>query len=254
MGIGRGLRGMPRRGTEIEAMRKTPYSSSTATKALIAVTGLGLIAYLLLHLAGNLMVFAGPAVFNRYSHVLVSSPITLPLEIVLGAIFIFHIYKALRNYLANRKARPVGYYKLDWAGDKSRRTPASWTMIVTGLTTLLFILIHLKGLRFGTEYHVEGSDVRDLYRVEMEHFSNPLTVAFYVLAMVILGFHLWHGFWSSLQSLGLGSSRYTPRLVTMSKVVAGVLAGGFILITLWVFFVAAPGYNTSLHPLSGSAR
>ena len=113
-----------------------PFSSSTGAKFLLAVTGLLLFAYLPLHLAGNLMLFAGPTTFNGYSHLLISNPLIYPIEIGLGLIFAMHIYKAVTNFLANRKARPTPYYKKEWAGKPSRKTAASTFMIWTGGLTL----------------------------------------------------------------------------------------------------------------------
>lgn len=197
-----------------------------------------LFAYLPVHLAGNLLVFAGPETFNRYSHLLISNPLIYVLEVGLLAVFLIHVYKAVSNYIANRKARPQPYIKKELAGYKSRKSAASSTMIMTGIWTLLFIAVHLQGLKFGSYYQVTGGTehVRDLYRTEVEVLTNPLNMAFYVVSMVVIGFHLWHGFWSAWQSLGLGNSRYTPRLVTLSKVFAIVVSGGFIVVVLCVFF------------------
>jgi succinate dehydrogenase / fumarate reductase cytochrome b subunit len=229
-------------------MPKQPISSSTGTKYLIALTGLALLVYLVIHLVGNLLVLTGDANYNNYSHVLISLPIILPIELALLAVFVFHIYKTVTNYLANRSARPVGYANVQWAGKPSRRTPASWTMIITGSIVLVFLILHLTHFRFGAYYPVGTTEVRDLYRTEMEVFRNPLMVAFYVVSMVVIGFHLWHGFWSALQSLGLGNSRYTPKLVLLGKCVAALIAGGFIFIVLWVFAVLSSHYQVGGTP------
>lgn len=216
---------------------RKPFATSTGTKILIAVTGLALFAYLPLHLAGNLLVFAGPETFNKYSHALVSNPLIYPLEIGLLAIFLMHVGKAVGNFIANRKARPQPYLKKEWAGYKSRKSVASSTMVLTGVWTLLFIAVHLQGLKFGAYHEMAGGTehLRDLYRTEFEVLTNPLNAAFYVVSMVIIGFHLWHGFWSAWQSLGWGSARYTPRLVQLSKVFAVILSVGFIFVVACVY-------------------
>jgi succinate dehydrogenase / fumarate reductase cytochrome b subunit len=221
----------------VKALSVKPLGTSTGTKILIAVTGLALFAYLPIHLAGNLLVFAGRDTFNKYSHLLVSNPLIYVMEAGLLAIFLLHIYKAVTNFAANRKARPQPYLKKEWAGYKSRKSPASATMIWTGVWTLLFIAVHLQGIKFGAHYEMAGEPghVRDLYRTQFEVLTNPLNAAFYLVSMGIIGFHLWHGFWSAWQSLGLGSSRYTPRLVAVSKAFAVLLSGGFIFIVLCVF-------------------
>ena len=79
-------------------------------------------------------------------------------------------------------------------------------MIVSGLWLLVFLVIHVKAFRFGVE-HEWPAGGRDLYRLEMENFANPLTVAFYVLSMVVVGSHLWHGISSAFQSLGVDQPR-----------------------------------------------
>ena len=214
------------------------FSSSVGSKILIGVTGLLLFVYLILHIAGNLIVFLGPTVFNEYSHMLLGNPLIYPIEIGLLLIFALHVYKTLTMYLANQRARPVGYVKKKPAGSPSRKTFASSTMIFSGLWLLLFVIIHVKTFKYGTEYAAPGSGIRDLYRLEMENFTSPLTVGFYVLSMLVVGSHLWHGVSSSLQSLGLDHPRWTPRVRATGKVLAVAIAGGFITIAIWAYLVA----------------
>ena len=109
------------------------FSSTVGTKLLIGLTGLALFAYLILHLIGNVLIFAGPDTFNAYSHRLISNPLIVPIEIGLLAVFLLHIYKAITNYLANRGARPIGYEMKKFAGHASRKSVASSTMIWSGL-------------------------------------------------------------------------------------------------------------------------
>ncbi len=221
--------------------RRSAFSSSIATKVLLAVTGLLLFVYLVIHLVGNTTFFLGPNVFNQYAHALTKSagPIILIIEIGLAAIFLLHIYEAVTNWWANRQARPVPYVNKRWAGPPSRKTIASSTMIYTGAIVLLFVVLHLRAFKFGTEYAVPGTDVRDLYRLELEVFGNPLIVGFYMACMVLLGFHLWHGFSSAFQSLGADHPKYTPWILTAGKVLALVIAGGFFVIPLLVYFMGA---------------
>jgi succinate dehydrogenase / fumarate reductase cytochrome b subunit len=211
-------------------------SSSLGTKILIAVSGIALFVYLVLHLVGNLLVFGGSSLFNEYSHRLLSNPLIVPIEILLLAVFLVHIYKTIAMTLANRRARPVGYADKHWAGGRSRKSVASSTMIVTGLILALFVIIHVRTFKFGTYYEVAGTGVRDLYRLEVEQFSQPLVVAFYSLCMILVGFHLWHGISSAFQSLGADHPAYTPKLVAAGKVLAIVIGGGFLVIPLVLFF------------------
>lgn len=207
-------------------------------KLLIGVTGFALFVYLIVHIIGNLMVFFGPEVFNRYAFTLEGNPLIPIIEVGLLLIFLVHVYKTIRMFLANRTARPVGYAKKKFAGRPSRKTVASATMIVSGLWLLVFIVVHVKAFRYGVEYEWPAGG-RDLYRLEMENFANPLVVGFYVVSMLVVGSHLWHGISSSVQSLGLEHPRWTPRVLVAGKVVAVLIAGGFVVIALWAHFTGA---------------
>jgi succinate dehydrogenase cytochrome b subunit len=218
------------------ATRLRVFRSSVGTKLLIGATGLALFLYLITHIAGNLMVFAGRDTFNNYSHMLLSNPLIPVIEIGLVLIFLLHIYKTVAMYLANQQARPVKYQQKKPAGPPSRKSFASSTMIFSGLWLLAFVVVHVQQFKYGTEYDAPGAGIRDLYRLEMENFSNPLLVAFYVLSMLVVGSHLWHGVTSAFQSLGADQPRWTPRVLIAGKVIAVAIAGGFIVIAVWAHF------------------
>ena len=212
-------------------------SSSVGTKLLIGLTGFGLFIYLILHLAGNALIFAGPEIFNEYSHRLISNPLLIPIELGLLAIFVVHIYKTITMYLGNQRARPVRYAKKEWAGHTSRKTIASTTMIGSGLFILLFVIVHVKQFKYGSYYQtVADASVRDLYRTEIEVFQQPLWVAFYVIATLVVGLHLRHGIASAFQSLGLDHPVYTRRLTIWGIVFAVIIGGGLALIPVVVYF------------------
>jgi succinate dehydrogenase / fumarate reductase, cytochrome b subunit len=212
------------------------FASSVGTKILIGLTGLSLFIYLVIHIAGNLIVFFGPAAFNKYAYTLEGNPLIPIIEIGLLAIFLVHVFKTVKMFLQNQSARPAKYEQKKRAGRPSRKSFASSTMIVSGLWLLVFIIIHVRVFRYGPEYEWPAGG-RDLYRLEMETFANPLTVAFYVLSMIVVGSHLWHGISSAFQSLGGDNPTWTPRLLTAGKVFAVVLATGFIIIAVWAFVV-----------------
>ena len=211
------------------------FSSSVGTKLLIGLTGLALFAYLILHLAGNALIFAGPETFNEYSHALVSNPLIVPIELGLLAIFLLHVYKAIANYAANRGARPTGYALKKYAGHTSRKSVASSTMIWSGLIVFVFILVHVKQFKYGAWYQAGDSDVRDLARTEFEVFSRPLWVAFYVICTLLVGLHLRHGISSGFQSLGLDHPVYTRRLTMWGVVLAAIIGVGLAIIPIWVY-------------------
>src|SRR3954465_5846973 len=203
------------------------FSSSVGTKLLIGATGLLLFAYLIVHLAGNLMVFAGQDTFNHYAHMLVSNPLVVPAELGLALIFLIHVYKAITMWTKNQAARPVPYEQKTWAGHTSRKSVASTTMIWTGLAMLAFIVVHVAQIKYGAWYQIGDPPVRDLYRTEVEVFSSPMWVAVYVVGMVLVGFHLRHGISSAFQSIGAAHPRFTKRLVLAGTIIAILIGGGF---------------------------
>jgi len=212
------------------------FDSSVGTKLLIGATGLFLVLYLIVHILGNLMVFGGQTFFNQYAGALESNPLIPLIEIVLLAAFVAHIYKTVRMVLANRAARPVAYVQKKGAGHTSRKTLASTTMILSGLWLLAFVVIHVKAFKYGAHYETPDG-MADLYRVEMENFRNPLVVLFYVLSMVVVGLHVFHGASSAFQSLGVSHPRWTPRILLTGKILGVGIAGGFIAIALWAHLV-----------------
>ena len=212
------------------------FSSSVGTKLLIGITGLLLFVYMILHLAGNALIFAGADVFNEYSHRLIANPLIIPIELGLLAVFVIHIYKTVRMVIVNNAARPIGYQKKAYAGHTSRKSFASSTMIASGLFLLVFVLIHVKQFKFGAYYQtVSASPIRDLYRTELEVFHNPLWVVFYVIGTIVVGLHLRHGIASGFQSIGADHPLYTRHLTTTGIVLAIIIGGGLGLIPIWVY-------------------
>lgn len=218
----------------------TAFSSSIGSKFLIALTGLFLVIFLIGHLAGNLLFLAGPNAFNEYSHRLVSNPLVYVAELGLIAIFALHIVKTVALFAGGYSARPHRYAKRRWASTKnanSRKSVSSSTMIVTGTITLLFVVTHLVTFKFGAYYETpEG--VRDIYRLQLVVFSNPGYVAFYIIAMSVIGLHLWHGVSSAMQSFGINSPTWTPRLRWIGRGLAVVLALGFAILPVYTYVVA----------------
>lgn len=214
------------------------FSSSTVgSKILIGLTGLLLFGFLLGHLAGNLSLIAGAAAFNNYAHKLESlGPLVYAIEAGLIAIFLLHIVKTMQNYRRNSAARPAGYAEKRWAGHTSRKTWASTTMPLTGLFILLFVVVHVRTFKFGPWYVDSATGYRDLYRLVAEIYSNPVYTGLYVAAMILVGLHLNHGISSAAQSLGLSNQRYGASLVLGGRVLAVLIAGGFAVLPLYMYF------------------
>ena len=215
------------------------FSSSIGSKFLIALTGLFLLVFLIAHLAGNLLFIAGPDAFNEYSHKLISNPLVYVAELGLLAIFALHIFKTVGMIAGSYAARPERYAKKKWAktkNDRSRKSVSSSTMILTGTITLLFVVTHLATFKFGTYYETpEG--IRDLYRLQLAVFNNPGYVAFYIVAMAVIAFHLWHGASSAAQSFGIDSPTWTPRVQWMGRGLAVILGLGFAILPVYTFML-----------------
>ena len=245
-------------GNSVPSGRMTPYTpkpfptvdgavqhrafiwSSIGTKIILAITGIGLALFLPIHLAGNLLLFAGAEPFNRYAHKLVSIPVLVPIvEIGLVALFIIHSAKAILNYLSNSKARPSRYASSQWAGGRSHKTWASTTMIISGLSLGAFVPIHLIQMKYGAYYptNVDGETVRDVYKVVVETFANPVNVAFYLFCMAIVGMHLYHGFASAFSSLGVSHPRYSPVILWAGRLFGAVVGLGFFVLPIYVAVV-----------------
>jgi succinate dehydrogenase / fumarate reductase cytochrome b subunit len=217
------------------------FSSSVGSKFLIAVTGLFLVIFLVAHLAGNLLFLAGPAAFNEYSHKLISNPLVYVAEAGLVAIFLLHVFKTVALVIGGYSARPERYARKKWAktkNDRSRKTLASSTMIVTGTILLLFVVTHLATFKFGT-YYETAEGIRDLYRLQLAVFSRPAYVAFYLVSMGIVVFHLWHGVSSALQSFGVNSDTWTPRLMLIGRGLALAIGLGFAILPIYTFMIGA---------------
>lgn len=216
------------------------FSSSVGSKLLIAFTGLALLIFLVAHLAGNLLFLIGPEAFNEYGHKLTSNPLIYGAELGLLAVFVLHIIKTIGLVMKSSAARPEGYAKKKWAKTKnprSRKSLASSTMIVTGTITLLFVVTHLITFKFGAYYESAVPGVRDLYRLQMGVFSNPLYVGFYIVSMGVILFHLWHGVSSALQSFGISSPTWTPRIIAIGRAIAVILGLGFAILPVYTFIV-----------------
>ena len=170
---------------------------------LIAFTGLSLVGFLVAHLAGNLLFFVWPDAFNHYGDVLIKNPLVIPAELGLIAFFLLHIYKAVRMFVAANGARPVDYAKKEWAGHTSRKSLASTTMILSGLFLLLFVPFHVKTFKYGAYYESPSPAFATCGAWSRRSSAIRATSSSTSSAWRIIGFHLWHGVSSALQSLGI---------------------------------------------------
>ena len=218
--------------------------SSVGKKIINALTGLALVIFIIVHLIGNLTLLSGdPGQFNSYAHFYVSmGKLLYVFELGIIALFAFHITMAIWVWFDKRRARPESYKMTANAGSPSKKTWSSKNMIITGLVLFIFTTIHLLHFKYGPGvadnyvYSINGEQIRDLHRVVIEGFSNEIYVIGYAIAMILLGFHLRHGFWSAFQSLGVQHSRLVPIIYAIGILIAIVLAAGFLLLPIYIYF------------------
>lgn len=211
------------------------FKSSIGRKHLIALTGLALCGFLVGHLVGNFLLMVGPDAFNMYGHQLASLGAALyVIEAILAFAFLLHLGLAIKITMENRAARGNQKYHMKVRTGRGT-TIMSQTMPYTGLVLLVFVILHLINLKFGTHYDasVGETQVRDLYRLTMEFFTSPLNVVWYCFAMLCAAFHTAHGFASAIQTFGLNHPRYFSKVRFISYLYAIVVGGGFAFISIW---------------------
>lgn len=203
------------------------WRSSLGKKYVMAVTGLGLFVFVIIHMLGNLQIYLGPEHLNAYARALKSTPALLwGARIGLLLIAILHVTAAAQLSRTNRQARPVRYvYKKPVAS-----TVASRTMLVSGLVLFAFIVFHLAHFTLGwvDPQYLELRDPIDLsrhdvYRMMIIGFSNPIISLFYLVSMGLLLLHLSHGVSSLFQSLGLRSKKIVGALDKFARGAALVI-------------------------------
>lgn len=188
----------------------TFLQSSLGKKVVMALTGLFLITFLLVHCYVNALIFVndGGHTFNEAAEFMGTNPIIRTMEIVLFLGLLMHIYQAWILTRQNSAARPVKYAVNNLSANSKWY---SRSMGLLGTLILIFLILHLKHFwvvsRF-TDHITSGEET--LFEEMKEVFENPIVVLIYVLAMFSLGYHLYHGFYSAFQTLGLNNKKYTP--------------------------------------------
>ncbi len=204
-------------------------SSSVGRKVVMSLSGLFLITFLLVHLGVNLTLFIGQDTFNGASHFMATNPLIQVMQYVLAAGFIFHIILGIWLELKNRASRPIKYAKNNAAANSGW---ASRNMIYTGILVLLFIILHLKDffvkIKFG--------EVHDDYQLVIELFKNPIYVLIYVVAFILLGIHLSHGFQSAFTSVGARAPKYLKCVKNLGMAFSYFIALGFSVIAICFYF------------------
>jgi len=211
------------------------YEAPVGKKVIMAVTGVILFGFVVGHLIGNLQIYIPPdPVTGRYKlddygemlHHL--GGILWVVRLVLLSSVLLHVWSAIQLTLQANAARPIAYTKKD----NAHSSYASRTMIWSGPIIGVFIIYHLLHFTGGQLHpdfkflHVHDNVVRG--------FKDPLASLFYIVAMSMLGTHLYHGLWSMFQSVGVSHPRYTPAIKLFAKLAAAVLVLGNISIPISV--------------------
>ncbi|MCL5098367.1 MAG: succinate dehydrogenase cytochrome b subunit [Candidatus Omnitrophica bacterium] len=215
---------------------KALFQSTIGKKYVMAVTGLLLFGYVILHLLGNLQIYMGPNAINGYGALLHSRPALLWLaRVILLAIFLTHVGTAIALTLENWAARPIAYT----IGPSPYTTYASRTMFISGVILFCYIVYHVLHLTVGV-VQPGIMDFKDqlgrpsIYRMLVAAFSNPWIALSYMVAMGFLYFHLSHGISSFFQSLGLKNRAYSGLILGFALGAALVIFLGFLSIPLTV--------------------
>ena len=214
-------------------------SSTLGRKLLMALTGLFLILFLIVHLIGNLQLLKSDAgqAFNVYAKFMTSNPIIKTISYVNYTFILIHVIWAILLTRRNRAARGSEGY----AVSKNSSPWTSRNMGILGTLIFIFLIIHLRG--FWAQMHwggipvkvYDGEEVKDLYAVVDLAYSSAWYVVLYVVSMGVLAFHLWHGFASSFQTLGLNHAKYNPVIKFVGQAFAIVVPALFALIPIWMF-------------------
>lgn len=220
-----------------QASSQTYFFSTIGRKQVMAVAGLALCGFVLMHAAGNMLIFVSPNAYNKYGHALVSNPLIYIAEAGLVFMFLAHIVSGFAVTIRNFSARPKGYAKTS-SGEKAT-TMMSRTMWLQGLIIFGFIVLHLITFKYGPHYstEVDGVAMRDLFRLVYEVFQSPVYVMWYVTALLLLCFHLSHGLYSALQTLGLHHPRFMNRVKCVSVAYGLVVSAAFISQPIFMMFV-----------------
>lgn len=225
----------PVTGTATSAKKRRPflidlYSTAVGKKYVMAVTGIGMMGFVLFHMIGNLKMYAGAADLDHYAHFLQTllyplAPKGVVLWILRGGLltmFVLHLHAAWSLTRLNRKARPVKYQS---SRDYQIANFASRTMRWSGIIVLTFIVWHLLDLTFGVvnakvgakvaydEFgrvitDGSGEQIKAVYDSVVYSFDRIPVALFYVIANILLGIHLFHGSWSIFQSMGWNNPRF----------------------------------------------
>lgn len=220
-------------------------TSSIGQKLIMSLTGIFLILFLAVHLAGNLQLLQhdGGQAFNVYAAFMTTNPLIKTSSYLLYSFILLHTVQGILLARRNREARGAQGYAV-------KRTRATVTsallasrMAWLGIIIFVFLLVHLwqfwLQMKLGNvqmiSYPGVDGEVKDLYSLVKVAYADPVFVIFYVVAMAVVGMHLWHGFQSSFQTLGLNHPKYSPLIRSIGKLYSFIVPALFALIPVWMY-------------------
>lgn len=212
--------------------------STVGRKYIMGISGLVWMGFVLSHMAGNMLILVSPDLYNAYGHAIVSNkPLLYGAESVLVLALIVHVTTAISLTIENRKAKG-SRYAVSASGEKAS-TLASRTMGMQGSVVLAFIILHLATFKYGTHYDtvVNGVQMRDLHRLIVEVFQQPGYVLWYVVALILLMFHLSHGASSIFQSFGFLERKMQKGLRKFAWTYAIIVVAGFLSQPAYVYLL-----------------
>lgn len=220
-------------------------TSTIGRKVIMSLTGLFLVSFLVVHLSGNFLLFKsdGGAAFNLYSKFMSTNGLIRVLEIGLVAGFLAHIYNAWVLSRHNASARPVQY------AVSNNNPSVSWfskNMGISGSIVLIFLIIHLLNFYFPYHYGwdkmmlIEGEKepIKDMYSLVVVVFKEQWWYSIlYLVALVLLGFHLNHGFQSAFRTIGVDHVKYTPTIIMLGKLISILIPLGFATMPIYFWLI-----------------
>ena len=214
------------------------FSSTIGKKYLMGISGLVWAGFVFVHMLGNLTILISADLYNAYGHAIVSNkPLLYAAEVALVGALILHVYLAINLSYTNRKAK--GHQPQAKTNGEKGTSVASQSMAIHGTLLLVFIITHLLTFKFGAEYitTVNGVQMRDLARLMVEVFTQPLAVVWYIVCLLLLGTHLSHGFGSVFQSFGLLHPAYQNTIKMASWTYAIVVTLGFLSNPIYIYLL-----------------
>lgn len=210
--------------------------STIGRKYLMAISGLVWTLFVLTHMLGNLLIFAGSDLYNYYSYKLISNPLIYVAEAALVLFIALHAFTGISLKMRNMRTKPT-QYAVTARGPKGASL-ASKSMIWSGSITLVFLVLHLITFKYGNYYEttVDGVQMRDIYRLVIECFEQPGYLIWYAFSLILVGVHLFHGVASSFQTLGINHPKFNNAIKTFGWAYSIVVALGFLAVPFFVFF------------------